>query len=208
MKSKFLNFALMLASVSAVDAATIAVGRGIGNPGITAQVNGGESLSAGGFYIAVGTFTNASGATEVPAITTEFSSLLAAVAQFDVFSSVTSSTTGATIGTITGSFAATGGADPSQFNLKPIYFLVGNGETKESSTAFGIFSVAAGAAFPANVAATVSNSVTLSSGASITPLLNAGTVNGNVFSLVPIPEPSTALLGAIGALGLLRRRRN
>jgi hypothetical protein len=199
MKSKFLNFALMLASVSAVDAATIAVGRGIGNPGITAQVNGGESLSAGGFYIAVGTFTNASGATEVPAITTEFSSLLAAVAQFDVFSSVTS---------ITGSFAATGGADPSQFNLKPIYFLVGNGETKESSTAFGIFSVAAGAAFPANVAATVSNSVTLSSGASITPLLNAGTVNGNVFSLVPIPEPSTALLGAIGALGLLRRRRN
>ena len=47
-------------------------------------------------------------------------------------------------------------------------------------------------------------------GAAITPLANAGTVTLNSFALVntAIPEPSAALLGAFGALGLLRRRRN
>ena len=35
-----------------------------------------------------------------------------------------------------------------------------------------------------------------------------GTLGGTAFSVVGVPEPSAALLGAIGALGLLRRRRN
>ena len=35
-----------------------------------------------------------------------------------------------------------------------------------------------------------------------------GTIGGASFSIVGLPEPSTALLGAMGVLGLLRRRRN
>ena len=38
---------------------------------------------------------------------------------------------------------------------------------------------------------------------------SAGTISANIseFRIVSVPEPSTALLGAFGALGLLRRRR-
>lgn len=207
MKTKLVILALFSVTLTAVNAATIAVGRGIGNPGIVASF-GGTPLSSGGYYIGVGTFTNALGVTELPTITTEFSSLLAAVASFDVFASGLAPTTGATIGTITGSFVGTGAPDTSVFNLKPIYFVIGNGTTQANSTAFGIFGTVANTAFPANVAATVSTSVTLSSGLAIAPLPNAGTVTGNGFGVVGIPEPSAALLGALGALGLLRRRRN
>ena len=35
----------------------------------------------------------------------------------------------------------------------------------------------------------------------------AGSMTDGAFTAVPIPEPSAALLGALGALGLLRRRR-
>jgi hypothetical protein len=43
------------------------------------------------------------------------------------------------------------------------------------------------------------------------PPISAGVGQGNYLTLntiVPIPEPSAALLGAVGVLGLLRRRRN
>lgn len=213
MKSKLIIFStisVFSAVVISADAATIAVGRGIGNPGIIASASG-VPLATGGYYIATGTFTNGAGVTEVPVITTDFSSLLAAVAAFDVFTSALAPATGTTTGTITGSFASTGGATPTVFNLKPIYFLVGNGTTQANSTAFGIFGLTTSTNFPADVAATVSTSLTLANGTSIVPLNNAGTVTQNSFGLVssaPIPEPSAALLGAIGALGLLRRRRD
>ncbi|RYD70342.1 MAG: hypothetical protein EOP84_26870, partial [Verrucomicrobiaceae bacterium] len=127
------------------EAATIAVGRGIGNPGVVAADpfltgNSYTVLSGGGYYFAIGTFTNASGVTEVPVIT-DSASLLAAVSSFDVFSALTSPTSGVTQGTLTGNFSGLGGADPSVFNLKPIYFLVGNAPTLAASSNFGIFRI-------------------------------------------------------------------
>ena len=89
--------------------------------------------------------------------------------------------------------------------MKPIYFLVGDKATKELSTSFGIFKVT-GAAFPATVVSSTTVTVTLASGASITPLPYAGFVDGNNF-VMGVPEPSVALLGALGVLGLVRRRR-
>ena len=190
------------------NAATITLSRGSGNPGVIASADG-VALSTGGYYWATGTFTNTSGATEVPVITTAFSSLLAAVAAFDVFASSTASAAGATIGTITGSATGSGGSDASVFNSKPMYLLVGNGITQATSTFFGIFSMTTPQAFPANVAAAGTTVVSIPNGASITPLLNAGTVSGNSFQLVAtVPEPSSVVFGAIGVLGLLRRRRN
>lgn len=48
---------------------------------------------------------------------------------------------------------------------------------------------------------------TVTQGAS-TPGDLGGSITQGAFTAVPIPEPSAALLGALGALGLLRRRRN
>lgn len=195
-------------------AATVTLARGIGNVGIIAQESTGTALSAGGYYIAVGTFTNSSGATEVPVITTEFSSLLEAVAAFDVFGAGTAPTSGTTLGTLSTVITASGAPDPTVFQTKQLFVLVGNAATKALSTQWGIFSMTTPVFFPADVAAANSTTVTTSTFAAIAPLQNAGTAIDNAsgadgFRLVAaIPEPSAALLGAIGALGLLRRRRN
>ncbi|RYD62518.1 MAG: hypothetical protein EOP83_14405 [Verrucomicrobiaceae bacterium] len=201
--SLFLGVCAIL--IGSSSAATIAVGRGIGNPGAVAAVEG-SALSTGGYYFAMGTFTNTTGVTEVPVIT-DTASLMAARDAFDVFSALASPTSGATIGTLTGNFSGLGGADPSVFNLKPIYFLVGNAATLANSTYIGIFRITGSADFPANVQGATGPSLTLSSGASITAVAGAGSVTGNNFNLVAIPEPSVALLGLLGAVGLIRRRR-
>lgn len=200
---------LMFSSVTS-NAATISLARGLGNPGVIAAEDprlGGTVLSGGGYYVAVGTFTNTTGVTEVPSITTDFSSLLAAVAAFDIFQFGTTPTSGATQGVMNLSLTSTGGPNPSVFNSKQIYVLVGNGSSAASSSQWGIFTTVNPVLFPADVTAAGTTAVALPTGAALSPLLNAGSVNGNNFRLVGIPEPSTMLLGALGALGLLRRRR-
>lgn len=192
--------------VGASNAATVSVGRGIGNPGVTAQLANGTALTGGGYYFAVGTFTNSEGSTQIPAVT-DLASFQAAIAAFDVFSSTTTATTGVTAGTLTGTLAGLGGADTSVFNNRPMYFLVGNGSTFANSTQFAIFSMATPTAFPTNVQNSDTVPVTISGGAVITPLSGAGTVNGNNLQLVLVPEPSAALLGLLGVVGLIRRRR-
>jgi len=205
MKSKsILLIAGSLALMSVVsNAATISLSRGTGNPGIIASANA-IPLSTGGYYIGVGSYAS------VPVVTTDPATLLTAVNSLNVFASVVAPTSGTTIGTMTGSFTSLGGATPSDFNLQQMYFIVGNAATKAASTYWGIYSMTTPAFFPANVTAAGSTPVAIATGAAITPLANAGTVTSNSFALVntvPIPEPSAALLGALGALGLLRRRR-
>ncbi|MES2438581.1 MAG: hypothetical protein V4584_05930 [Verrucomicrobiota bacterium] len=70
-------------------------------------------------------------------------------------------------------------------------------------------------AFPSDVSsALASSTVTFQTSANSTGLTlvsgggNVSFANATTLNFVPIPEPSAALLGAIGALGLLRRRRN
>lgn len=199
--SLFLGVAALFASAHA---ATISVIRGTGNPGVGVSLASGTALSAGGFYIGLGTFTNAEGATAEPIINSD-ASLAAAIQSFDLFASTTSLTSGTTQGLITGQFTSLGNPDPSQFNSKPLYFIIGNGATLATSTQFGIFKLTAGTAFPANVVPAGSTNALIPNGTAITALEGAGSVNGNTFVLVP--EPSTALLGLLGAVGLLRRRR-
>jgi hypothetical protein len=210
MKAILLSFAAV-AGLAVANAATINVGQGFGtNVGVVAQTSSGTVLSNGGYYIAIGSFATVP--TVVPVGTDSGASFLAAVNSFNIFTSLTSPTAaGATQGSITGAFTSTGGVDPAVFNLKQIYFLVGNGSTKENSTEFGIFSVVT--TFPANVAQSGATAVTVGGVTNIVPLLNAGgefdTIGGrDTFLLInPVPEPSTALLGLLGLAGLLRRRR-
>lgn len=190
---------------ASANAATIALSRGVGNPGVIAAVNG-TALSTGGYSISVGTFTNAGGVTEEPLIATT-ADLQAAIASFDVFATVLAPTSGATVGTITGSFTSLGGADPNVFNLKPIYFMVGNGATIGESTHVSIFKLTTNPTFPANVAAAGSTTVSLPNGTVLSVVGTAGTVDGNNLNLAIVPEPSAALLGLLGVAGLIRRRR-
>lgn len=187
-------------------AATIAVGRGGATNGYTTFTAGGTNLSlTGGFYFSVGTFASE------PVITTPASLLSAITNQYSEFAAIQSPTTGTTLGSLTGSFIATN----ADFNSVPMYFVVGNGTTRANSTQFAIlkgdpvgFVFPAAAGSPSGAA-----NITLSGAAVASPLANAGIevdIVGAPDSLTlvdTIPEPSAALLGALGALGLLRRRR-
>ncbi len=204
-------FALTLGSVSAI---TVNVARGTGNPGIIAAESNGTQLTAGGYYFGLGTFSS-SGADAPPTIT-DYASLVTAVSTFKEFKFVATPTSGATQGLLAGSFAGTtpNEGTAADFNLLEMYFVVGNKATLALSDQFGIFKLSAGTPdFPASMSASTVVSVTLSDVVSITPLTNAGTTTDTagtgVFTLVAgVPEPSAALLGAVGVLGLLRRRRN
>lgn len=203
--------AVVALTINASQAATINVGQGFGtNVGVIASTSNDVVLSGGGYYIAVGSYTIVP--TVLPVGTDGGASLLAAVNSFNIFAAATAPTAaGATQGSIVGAFTSDGSPDPSLFNLKNIFFLIGNGATKAASTEWGIFSVAT--TFPANVAVSGATAVTVGSFSSFTPLANAGTAIDQTgakdnFKLVnPIPEPSVVFLGAIGFLGLLRRRR-
>jgi hypothetical protein len=107
--------------------------------------------------------------------------------------------------TITGSNALLG---------VPLYVFVGNSSTLAASTAFGLQKVATFAEdFPDDLTYTA-NLI----GAPTPVFGTVGSYTGNAggqgsstyatLQLAAVPEPSTTLLGAIGALALLRRRRN
>lgn len=209
MKSKLI-LGLLLASFSVAGAATINVG-GVfsATSGLVGVSASGSVLSAGGYYIAVGSFAS------VPTISSDYANLEAAVDSMNIFASLTSPTaTGNTQGTITGAFAGTGGGNASLYNGKQIYFVIGNGATRAASTDFAIFTSATNILFPADVTGSGTAAVSLSSITNSVVLANggsedaAGTARDQIRMVSAVPEPSAALLGAVGALGLLRRRRN
>ena len=97
------------------------------------------------------------------------------------------------------------GVGPTSLNGDAIFIrvTVGAANAVLSTTAF----------FPADVTSallTASPSFTTSASGSIVQFTGAQSVtfaNANQLNFVPVPEPSIALLGALGVLGLMRRRR-
>jgi hypothetical protein len=103
----------------------------------------------------------------------------------------------------------------SQFAGKNMYFFAGNGTTLANSTEFLVFKSntlfnVADDSSPTAVSVTFRpDQGTLLFGLSLGDVKTAST-DASVtagWQLVAIPEPSAALLGVFGALGLLRRRR-
>lgn len=109
----------------------------------------------------------------------------------------------------------------STFNTKSIYMFAGNGSTLTGSTQFLVVKMdtatfaigddTANAVTPKTITLNPGNSTTLL-GSEITNVFttntDASTTAGwQMAALAPVPEPSAALLGMLGALGLLRRRR-
>jgi hypothetical protein len=106
----------------------------------------------------------------------------------------------------------------SNFQGKNVFVLIGNNSSILTSTAVAMFSFASTFAAP-DVAGNLSQSFTVFAATTPTignkiavtsqPIAGNTFVNGvSLVSVAPIPETSTSLLGAIGALALLRRRRN
>jgi len=205
MKIKLLILAFGLTACAS--AVTINVGTGFGTGvGIFAQTSNGTDLTTGGYYIGIGTFASA------PVINDQ-AGLIVAVAGFQELVSVLSPTSGGTTGKIAGAFVSTNIA----FNSAPIYFMVGNLGTRALSTEFAIFSMSPNANFPAAMGGSGATAITVGNIGQMNTITGAGleidSAAGTsdrlkLASITPIPETSTTLLGAIGALALLRRRRN
>lgn len=161
------------------NAATITVTSGLPAQGITPYLDGGELAS---FFVAVG---NWDGTTF-----TQFGSSLADTAK------------------VNGAFTATG---PESLNGSLIAVFVGTGENiAASGTTWAIFTSTNNTAFPADVTAAtgVTFSMTLPSVLNVAAKGDeAHDFVGNNFNFVLIPEPSVAILGGLGLLGLMRRRR-
>jgi hypothetical protein len=120
-------------------------------------------------------------------------------------------------------YNSAGNVYPTGFQGQTVVALIGNNTTIANSTAIAAFTfggVTYQAPDPVTFARVQSFQLTSSSTpliGTVTPMANTTTAQPNSATtnpfvngvqLVAIPETSTSLLGAIGALALLRRRRN
>ena len=104
---------------------------------------------------------------------------------------------------------------PSGFSGMNAVVMIGNNVEISKSTAIAMFNLGTAFGTPDPVAGLVQNFALTSASVPVVGTLRSVTTQPlaqtNTFAqgvmLAPIPETSTALLGALGALGLLRRRR-
>ena len=157
-------------------------------------------------YVAIGVFSSLSDS--AIASLNSASSFEAAFTQFG-----TSSTFGSGFGIAgTYQFETTAGIPSGSTYSGPIYTVIGNAATLADSTQFLVFkenvnfNTDPGASGPAVLK---NGSGTLIIGNYNTFTADIGAGNVGAFSTVSlVPEPSVTLLGVLGCLALLRRRRN
>jgi hypothetical protein len=210
MKSIFLSFASAVALFSSVDAATYVLSNVDQGPGDTLYATGENSLITGGI-LSIGYFN---AGFDVVANLNDYAALTSN------FVILASSGIGGYGATLDGSFA--GYADTTVQGLtyasgdaligSALYSFIGNSATLGASNELALLDL--GKSLAADSPTNVTYSV-LPTG--ISPLIgtqgsyvgDAGAGQGSYLTLklAAIPEPSTMLLGAFGALGLLRRRR-
>jgi len=213
MKSKLLAIAVLaggLCSANAADYAINNVAQGIGDTLYASNAN----VPLSGAVVTMGIFA---AGFDVQA---NLGNSAALIANFTIFASGTTGNNSASLG---GSFAGYAEYDPVDGALvttgnallgRTLYSFIGNAATLGASTQFGLLNMGL-------IKDDVPNENLYSSNpaaAVAAPLIGSlGTVNGdfgsgvgvyNTLKLAPIvPEPSAALLGLLGAVGLLRRRR-
>ncbi len=175
--------------VGGANAATVAVSKGFGAQGFTVLVN---SVAPTNYYWAVGNYDTGT----------------STWTQFGTATLNQVSTNPKVNGSITST-------SPSSLNSSILELFVGTGNSiANSGSNWVILKMNSNLTFPADVSvggtttflATVSNGVTfVAKGATGSGFDTVGASGAN---LNLVPEPSAALLGAFGVLGLLRRRRN
>ena len=118
-------------------------------------------------------------------------------------------------GLFTGNDTTTLGSYPANFDSAPAYILVGNNSTLANSTLVAVYHTpgqvwttpVSGIQNTQVVATTVADWVYGVPTAVTTQPSLANSAFTTGIQLTTVPEPSAALLGALGVLGLLRRRR-
>ena len=175
---KLFSLGVMLSS--SVHAATVTVSAGFGTNGLLVTSGG---VAVASQFLALGNWNSG--------VFTQFGS------------SITADT-----GAVSGAFTATA---PTSLNGLVVHLYVGTGNTLDFSSGanYIVIRATSNTAFPADVSsvlatatATMSNWTTTSVVTNSASFAAVGTKTINF-----VPEPSSALLGAIGALALLRRRR-
>ncbi len=225
MKTKLSLIASLLftASVSMVSAASYtlqtgatATSTGFANSAGLVFQNSASASFAGPGIVGFGIFTISdaaiTGAADAGVLTSSF---------VGFGTSPTGTFTSAGLSANAGTFSrnSTGVIAGSQFSNSLIYLFVGNGTTYANSTEFGVFKttfsfLAADDLIPTPIVNTVTGantSVLFGSVAADVKTTGADTTTTPGFRTAAfnvVPEPSSALLGAVGALALLRRRRN
>lgn len=104
------------------------------------------------------------------------------------------------------------GVAPTSLNNDTIFIFVGTGPDIATSIASGGYAILQTTGnFPSDVSSALASSSAVFTGSGDVTIVesSAGTsfTDSTTLNLVPVPEPSIALLGALGVLGLIRRRR-
>ena len=190
MKTTKLIIALGLLA-GAAQAATITVSAGLTSTGVTPLLNG---------VVVTNYFTGVGNWNSLTSVFTPFGSINADTGEVSTAVTATS---------------------PATFNSTLIAVFVGTGNSIANSGgldggSWAVFTSTNNTSFPSDVSAVTGVTFSMTTPAVLNVVgkgnvasgFVAGGVSTNNFNFVTIPEPSAALLGALGALGLLRRRRN
>lgn len=201
MKALVVGFIFAVTSFVA-NAATITLNKGL-SPGFNIQDASGASSSG---FIFIGTFAGGT-APGTPA-GGDYSSV---ISSFRTFGSVAAPAAGTAIsGSVTSSPAT-----PANFNTLQMYMIVANNSVLGSATQFGLFTNTPSTFFPADTTAAGSFNFNVNVFSALGVVAGAGSLIDNatgadtlrLVNVAAIPEPSVALLGALGLIGLVRRRR-
>lgn len=227
MKTK-LALLVTVASLSSANAALYTLNNGSGSTAAGVETLAGRTFRSGTLDGAAFTGTNL-GTSAGPGVvsfgffsTDDFSAIstpTALVALFTRFGAEGTFAAGSTGGNRSVFSSPQNQTIGSTFDNKNIYLFVGNGSSYLTSTEFLVtkfdtkFAVAddtTNAVTPKVLTINPGNSQALigSEIANVWTTNSDATTNAGWQTAVLVPEPSAALLGAIGALGLLRRRRN
>jgi hypothetical protein len=212
MKIKLLSLAILGVFSVQANAATFAINNVVVGPGDTLYANSSNTL-LGGSIVTFGTFTDGF---DVNASLLNYPLL---VSNFDPF---TSGLTGNFSDSLGGAFAGYAEYGPFDNGIitglnpllgKTLYSLIGNFATLAGSEELALLSfgpIKDDVPFSYNYSANPGEVTAVLIGKPSVFVGDAGGGTGTYLTIqtVPVPEPSAALLGALGALGLLRRRRN
>lgn len=199
LKKLTLVVAAVMAMASAANAVTVALNKGL-SPGFTVQNAAGNATQS---FIFIGTFTGGTdpaGGTAIPSI----------ISSFKVFGTLAAPI--ASGATISGGVDYSGALAASNFNSLKMFMFVADSANLATATQVGLFGNVPVSSFPADVTAGGSVNFNVNIFANLEAIAGVGSkidnaTGADVVRLVPVPEPSAALLGAIGVVALLRRRR-